>query len=190
MLTDKYAMFDYTSFSHGQIKSKLWLCETLEPLLPNSPNVLILGGWYNVLGFMFLSRNNTTFKSITSVDIDPDTKEIADKITNAWTIDGIVSNKIADANTIDYKNIDVVINCSAEHFTDTGWFENIPRGTLVCIQTSNVTDPEHPWFIRQPSPDINSFLEKYHLSTTHFVGTYRIQYSNSGYDRYMLIGIK
>jgi hypothetical protein len=51
-------------------------------------------------------------------------------------------------------------------------------------------DPNDPWYIVTASPDIESFKQKYNLSTTLFLDTLRIQYSDWGYDRYMLIGIK
>jgi hypothetical protein len=45
-------MINFDSFSHGQVKSKIWLCENLERLLPDNAKVLTLGSWVNILGFM------------------------------------------------------------------------------------------------------------------------------------------
>ena len=105
-----------------------------------------------------------------------------------WYVEGSVENITSDANNITVP-YDVVINCSSEHMT-TEWFDNIKPGTLVCIQSSNMTDTGEPWFIKTASPDIESFKQKYNLSTTLFCDTLRIQYDSWGYDRYMLIGIK
>lgn len=183
--------FNYDSFSHGQIKSKLWLCDELEKYIPNISSVAILGCWYNVLAFMLLSRNNKKYLSIVGIDQDKNTLHVADKLLNYWIIENSVKIKHlnADANFCDLKNYDVVINCSSEHMQST-WFNNIPNGTLVCVQSSNVVDPNYPWLIKNPSPDLNSFVSKYPVTEKLFLDTLPIRYDGWGYDRYMLIGIK
>ena len=77
---------DFLSFSHGQIQSKLWLCENLEPFLPNNSIIANLGSWYNVLGFMMLTRSQDKIQSILGIDIDPSATLIADKMNQAWMI--------------------------------------------------------------------------------------------------------
>jgi hypothetical protein len=175
---------NFDSFSHGQIKSKLWLVENLEPHI--GKNVVVLGSWHNITSFIFKVRGNKSH--FIGLDIDPEVKTIADKICDTWRIEGSVTNLTRDAKKIpiDY---DTVINCSSEHMT-TEWFDNIKQGTLVCIQSSSIVDPNHPWYIVTASPDIDSFKQKYNLSKTLFCDTLRIQYGGWGYDRYMLIGYK
>jgi hypothetical protein len=177
---------NYDSFSHGQIKSKLWLCEKLEPYIANK-KIVVLGGWYNIIAFMLLSRGNHIEK-ITSIDVDTSVAPIANKINDLWVIEGIVENITGNANNIPVQH-DVIINCSSEHM-DIDWFDQIRPGTIVCIQSSNIIDPNDPWFIKTASPDIESFKQKYNLSKTLFCDTLRIQYDSWGYDRYMIIGIK
>jgi hypothetical protein len=183
---------DLDSFSHGQIKSKLWLCQELEKYLPDNPKLTILGCWYNVLSFMLLTRNPDRYVSITGIDIDSDAIDIANKINNAFTIDdGLINHITHDANNYSYIGTNVVINCSGEHMSSNKWFENIPYGTIVCVQSSNVIDTCYPWSVTNPSPDIDSFAGKYSLSKTYFLDILPIRYKHSqGYDRYMLIGIK
>jgi hypothetical protein len=183
---------NFDSFSHGQIKSKLWLCEKLEPCLPDSPiNIVILGSWYNILGFMLLVRNEKKYKTITGVDVDSSVQPIANKICDYWVLESKqVHNIVEDANLIDYQFIDVVINCSPEHMDNTNWFDNIPCGTLVCIQSSNMTDSSEPWHIKNPSHSIEDFANKYPVSSTLFLDALPIRYQDWGYERYMLIGIK
>lgn len=176
---------NFDSFSHGQMKSKIWLAEKLEPYLTKE-NIVVLGSWYNVTALVLKCRNYAG--KIYGIDIDPEVKSIADKVCNMWVIENSVENIICDANNITVP-YDAVINCSSEHMT-TEWFDGIKPGTLVCIQSSSVTDPEYPWLIKTASPDIESFKQKYNLSTTLFCDTLRIQYDSWGYDRYMLIGIK
>lgn len=179
---------NFDSFSHGQIVSKLWLCEELEPHIKTNSSVCILGGWHNVLGMLMLSRNEKKYKSITNVDIDADAINVADKITDKWRIDQTVSNVNADANSYQVTQ-DVVINCSVEHFSSQDWFDNIPKGTLVCIQTCDVTDSGYPWLIAMPNPDMETFLERFPLSEVLFTGEKDIVYPNFGYKRFMMIGI-
>ena len=185
-------MIDYTSFSHGQVHSKLWLCEQIEPLIKSTDRILIHGSWYNTLGFMLNCRKPKYYQEIRGIDIDNDSILIADKINNAWVIDEPnVFNEVADASVYDSSSYDVIINSSGEHFADTKWFDNVLEHQLVCIQSVNITEQGAPWFITQPTPDYESFMEKYPLKNTVFSGTKRIQYSNGwGYDRYMTIGYK
>jgi hypothetical protein len=184
--------FNYDSVSHGQIKSKLWLCESIEPYLPIKSSIAILGSWYNMLGFMLLTRNNKTYDSIVGIDQDESAVQISNKILNYWVIEHDTKFRSinADVNSVTLNNYNVIINCSPEHMENIDWFTNIQAGSLVCIQTSNVTDPNYPWLIKNPSPDINSFVSKYPLKETLFLDTLPIRYKDWGYDRYMLIGIK
>lgn len=175
---------NYDSFSHGQIKSKLWLAEKIEPFIKK--NTLVLGSWYNLTAFILKTRGYTG--NITGIDIDPKVKEIADKICNLWILEGSVFNYTEDAANVSY-DYDTIINCSSEHMS-CNWFTNVRADSLVCIQSTNVIDDSDPWYIANPSPTINSFAEKYNLSTTLFLDTLRIQYDTWGYDRYMLIGYK
>lgn len=183
---------NFDSFSHGQILSKIWLCEQLEPLIPEDADILILGSWYNVLGFMLKVRNPNKCYTITGIDINPEAIHTADKICNAWINDDYpITNKIQNALDTDYSNYNVVINCSPEHMESTEWFNKISTGTLVCIQSSNVTDSNDPWFITVPSPTLESFNNKFMLAQTFFNDTLEIRYgNNNGYDRYMTIGRK
>jgi hypothetical protein len=180
------------SFSHGQIISKIWLCEELEHFIQPDSSIHILGGWYNVLGFMLSVRKPDYYRKIVNIDIDADAIVIADKICNPWIIgyNHSIYNQIGDCNTVDYSMSDVVINCSVEHFANNDWYDNIPAGTIVCIQSSDITDPEEPWLIKQANPDFETFLQRFPVTNALFVGTKRIQYSHFGYTRFMLIGRK
>lgn len=182
---------DFDSFSHGQIVSKIWLCEQLEPYLEKDSELTILGSWYNVLGFMLSVRKPNYYKNILGVDSDINVIEIADKITNAWSFGKhMIRNVCEDANLLEFSNKEVIINCSAEHFDDSSWYDKIPEGTLICIQSSDVTDSGAPWFIKQPSSNITEFTDRYPLSKVLFLGELPIQYDSWGYKRFMLIGIK
>jgi hypothetical protein len=181
---------DLDGFSHGQIKSKLWLCEKLEPLTKDNITVAILGSWINVLGFMMLSRQPNKYSHIRGIDLDSTNVDIANKICNYWFVEGIQHTTCDDANTVDTQGFDVVINCSCEHMGSSAWFDNISSGTMVCIQSSDILDPDEPWLIKNPSHSIDEFLSKYPLSEIKFSETLPITYEDWGYNRFMLIGIK
>jgi len=192
--TEQYLHMNFDSFSHGQVESKIWLCETLEPLLPSQPHVYILGGWHNLLGFMLLSRQPRAYAHITSIDCDPEAKTYADKINDCWCYDpetAIVTNITGDANTYEFNDSTAVyINCSPEHINNNLWFEHIPPGAMVCIQSISITESGAPWHISNPNATMDEFLAKYPLDHYLFQDTKRIQYNHWGYDRYMIIGHK
>jgi hypothetical protein len=186
----KYHM-NFDSFSHGQIKSKLWLCEELEKYIPKNSNVKILGSWYNILAFMLLTRNPNNYKSIEGIDINPDVQSIADKICNYWIAENqSVTNTLGDANNVEYSDTQVVINCSPEHMDNTDWYKKVPEGTVVCIQSISIHDPLYPWLITTPHYGVEDMKTKYPMSAINYSGQIRIDYGSWGYDRYMLIGIK
>lgn len=178
---------DHTSFSHGQIISKVWLCDNIEKYLKNDTKILILGAWYNVLGFMLLSRYKQITK-ITGVDINKDVKFVADRICDAWS--SIVKNITMDADLFDSSDYDIIINCSPEHMKTNDWFFNISKNKLVIIQSSNVTIEEEPWLVCNPNPTVEILVNKYVLNNTYLVDTLSIDYSHWGYKRFMLIGEK
>lgn len=179
---------DYTSFSHGQIVSKIWLCDNIEKYLDDS-RIAILGGWYNVLGFMLLTRFYNKIRNITSYDINPNVKPIADKITDAWISDK-VKNVIADAALLDFNDYDIIINCSPEHMNTNVWFDNIPNNKLVCIQSSNINIKEAPWLVVNPNISINNMSKKYSCLEFYFKNELPIIYEDWGYKRFMIIGRK
>lgn len=182
------------SFSHGQIVSKVWLAENLEPFLPNNTRLANLGSWYNALGYILCVRNSKNYKEILGLDLDETTKPVADKLTEAWRIgkDAIITNIIADANKHDLSPYNVVVNCSPEHMASNEWFENLEYGTMVCIQSSDVqTSDDDVWKCVNPNESLEDLVLKYPLSKYLYSGEKEIRYSeDNGYKRFMLIGIK
>jgi len=182
---------NFDSFSHGQIISKLWLCEQLEPHLPEKATVFILGSWYNLLGSMMLTRKRNQYQSILGIDIDAEAVSVADKLGVTWIIEKKLSNVVGDANIYNLAGPNVIINCSPEHMENTDWLNNITKGTLVCIQSSNMENDGNVWDIKQYTATIEDFVSNYKLETVLFCDTLQIRYENNkGYDRFMMIGKK
>jgi hypothetical protein len=113
--------FAIDAWSQGQVRSKMWLLETLEPLARNDRHsqIWILGGWYGLLAFMLFTRNQIQPHLVTSFDIDPDANKKAEVLNNSWAFDPIrFTAKTADCMKLDFQlnKPDVVINTSCEHF--------------------------------------------------------------------------
>jgi hypothetical protein len=139
-----------------------------------------------------LTRNAKKYQAILGIDIDPLATQTANLICQGWMIGhGCKLNNITeDANTYNLQGFNVVINCSPEHMTDQAWFDNISKGTLVCIQSSNVDTNDDVWKVTNPVSSLKEFTKRYPLSHTLYSETKDIKYDDWGYQRYMLIGIK
>ena len=183
---------DFSSFSHGQIQSKVWLCQSLEPYIATDARIAILGSWYNILGLMLLLRNPNKYNFILGIDKDPIAIQMANKICEGWMIQPNVkmNNLCADANSYNLQGYNVVINCSVEHMESNKWFDTLTPGTLVCIQSSNVLESTASFDIKSPNQNIDSLVTKYPLRTFYHKKTKHFQYNEWGYDRLMTIGIK
>lgn len=183
---------DFSSFSHGQIQSKLWLCQSLEQYIPPNSRIAILGSWYNTLGLLLLLRNPDKYNFILGIDKDQTVIEVANKICEGFMIQPNVkiNNVCADANTYNLQGYDVIINCSVEHMESSKWFDNLCIGTLVCIQSSNVTESNSNFDIKSPNYNLESLIAKYPLRTFYHKKTKHFQYNDWGYDRLMIVGKK
>jgi hypothetical protein len=184
------SMIDYSAFSHGQIQSKIWLCENLEPLLPPTySQVAIIGSWYNVLGLMLLTRNQEKYNLIMGIDKEEESVEIANKIVNGWSIgmDFKARNTCADIKGYNLNSYNVVINTSCEHMNND-WFQNVNPYQLLCLQTSNMVTDDPSWNVTNPNPTMDDFKKKYPLSQILFEGEKVFDYGHLRYSRYMMIG--
>ena len=177
------------SFSHGQITSKIWLCEELENLQWSSDTTHIYGGWYAVTAFLLLSRGKFQVNYIKSFDSDPECEPIADMINNNW----VVQNWKFKAHTEDCSTLipkkntpDLIINTSTEHFDTMDWWDNIPKGTYIAIQGNNMPHTDHVVY----STSLDDFCHTYPLDDLLYKGKLKFSYPNWSFTRFMQIGIK
>lgn len=185
---------DIDSFSSGQIDSKIWLCENLEKLSSlyrTKPTIWVYGGWYGILSFLLLSRNNFQLKQIRSFDIDPNCETVADTINGTWVWKQWTFKAFTeDCNRIIHNNMqygeppDIVINTSSEHFQTMDWFYNIPIGKLVIIQSNNMPHDDHYSCVTS----LNEMTEKYPLSSVLYKGQLDFTYPDWSFSRFMIIG--
>jgi len=187
----------HESFYHGLIKSKLWLCEELETAIYREcltkSSLHILGCWDNLLAFMLLIRKPTFYNTVHGYDINPEAISNANKVCDMWKYESPkVYNHVQDVNDYDYSlhANGIFINCSIDQMDNNNWYNSVPRGSLVCIQTTNMKDPDFPWFIKQTTNSLDELVDKFKLSNLLYSGVKNIPYATNGYKRYMIIGCK
>lgn len=190
-------MNPYESFYHGLILSKIWLCENLEKIIDEqnitNPDVCILGGWHNILGFMMLTRRPNFYNRIKSYDKDIDAIKVANSICDAWVImDVKVENICADVYTLNFANNKntIYVNSSVDQFTKLDWYNTIPQGSIVCMQTTDIVDDNPKWEINQKTKDLDELKNNYPFTELLFQGTKNFTYPSLSYNRLMTIGIK
>jgi hypothetical protein len=176
------------AFTHGQIRSKLWLCRELEKLNCSSNLTWIYGGWYGLVAFLLLSRNKFNVKRIHSYDVDPSCKAIAEMINDNW----VCQSEVFRAHTLDCNLLlptesDLIINTATEHFPSMTWWNNIPSGKRVVLQGNNMVHEGEEVTI---STSLDNFKQQFPLSKYEYTGEIEFNYDTWGFKRYMVIGIK
>ncbi len=199
---NKYPNIDIQDlFSKGQIESKRWLVNELEKINMELGTVFICAGWYGSLA-TFLFESNVKLDKIRSFDIDKSCAGIAETFNRLKTMD----NWKFKASTLDILNMkyplhynteksngtvqnlvdipDTIINTSCEHIFDFNyWYEKIPAGTTVVLQTNNYFDlPEHV----NCSIDLDEFARATPMQKVLYQGSIDLP----KYTRYMRIGEK
>lgn len=187
----------HESFYHGLVKSKLWLCEELETSMHieclSNPTLHILGCWDNLLAFMLLTRKPEFYNVVYGYDINPEAIDNANKVCDMWKYESPkVYNYIQDVNDYDYSlhTNSIFINCSMDQMNNNKWYESIPKYSLICIQTTNMTDTEFPWLIKQTTDTLEELVDRFNFSMLLYSGVKHLPYSTTGYKRFMIIGRK
>ena len=174
------------SFWKGQIRSKLWLIKILEKqITKENLDIVIHGGWNGVLASL-LFNSKLNIEKITSIDIDPECRDIAYTINKRQEMEGKFRAVCKDMTLYRYDTLpDIVINTSTEHVTDEQlniWFNNIPPGCHVVVQSNNFFSlEEHINCVKKPSDLVNKFA-------LQDVKDYTLKLPQ--YNRYMAIGRK
>jgi len=190
------ANIETAAWNKGQIGSKLWLCDIFEKHYPfrSSSNIWILGGWYGILSFLLLSRGNIPIKEIVSIDINSYCEEIANKINEYWIWkNNIFKAYTADCNKLSYtknklfEQADIIISTSTEHMIENEWFENIPDGKFIIIQSTDMKDDQHVNLVSNES----ELLAKHPLSKLIYKGNLFFDFKNKwSFHRFMIMGFK
>jgi hypothetical protein len=185
---------DFDAFSTAQMQSKLWLVDRLERTLEehrpieDGYRIWILAGWYAVANLLIRVRGKLPVLEVRSFDQDPACEAVADSINNLWVYRAWeFKAHTVDINLLEYKPTpDVVINSSVEHMRSNLWFENIPKGTVVCLQASDMIDKDHV----NAMSSIRDLMIKYPLDEVLYDGIKRFEFEDKAFNRVMIIGVK
>lgn len=163
------------SFTDDLIISKLWLIREVSKIHTNFNSIYVLGSWYGNLSLFLINKHDIKFKKIINVDINKDALNTGHELAKKFGVADLIQPMVKDANTLNYKQAkkpSLVINTSVNDMDNEGWFDNIPEGTLVALQTRD------------------SYLEDYPLSRVLYAGKKELRDPEESYTRYMVIGIK
>lgn len=168
------------AFWRGQIQSKEWLIENLQPLVNSPSRIDIHGGWVGVLASMIF-QSKIPARYICSVDIDPTCEPIATMMNKHEEIDGKFRAITGDMCTVPVSG-NVIVNTSCEHITQEQyetWLARLPKDSIVVLQSNNYDIPEHV----RIAQTLEEFKKQSHL-TELWSGMLKTQL----YTRWMIIG--
>ena len=182
------------AFSSGQVSSKIWLCEELERLSWQRPQVIwVYGGWHGIMSLLLLSRGRMPIKHIRSFDVDPSCEETADALMENWVWQGWTFKALTvDCNGMDPLSSepsarpDVIVNTSTEHFTSTAWFDSIPTGTMVALQSNDMDNEDHHSCVK----NLEEMKKMFPLTDIMYEGRLHFAYPTWDFNRFMIIGRK
>jgi len=196
-LIDRYletaARFPAAKVNHAlnrnQIASKRWLLDELHAAAGGAyRSVVVLGGWYGVVGAMLLQDRRFEIGRVVSVDLDPACVPIAESLNEPHVAAGAFRAIAHDATTLRYDGRmaapDLIVNTSGEHFETTGsWRDQIPDGTLVAAQSNDFFDePVHV----NCMPNLEAWRADLAPADVLFAGCF----PHHSYIRFMVIGRK
>ena len=173
------------SFTPDLIKSKVWLLTELARIAPTVGTVYVLGSWYGNLGVLLALDPVIQYKQLINVETDRKFLQASERIHNHLGM-GNTEYMLKDANDLDYQQLGddgVVINTSLTDMPGQAWFDRIPPGTLVVMQSRD-NDPGNAAHSTQ------DIIDRYPLSEIIYDGELELQDPETAYTRYMVIGIK
>jgi hypothetical protein len=165
------------SFESGLILNKLWLLHELRKIQDQFSTIYILGSWYGNMSIL-LAKSEIQYDHIVNVDQDAAVVRRAHQISRVMGIDDRIEPMVRDANELDYRQLDpdgLVINCSCHDMDNRGWFDHIPAGVLVALQSRD---------------DVDDDLSAYDFSQTLYQGTRSAQDPETDYQSLLRIGVK
>lgn len=192
---------DLDAFADGQMGSKLWLCDELERViesqLPSRPSeyIWVLCGWYALATLLLRVRGRLPIAMVRSFDVDSATTEVANKMHNHWEMrEWSFRAFTTDINRLAFSSGEygppptLVLNTSCEHLENRNWFDRIPSGCLVAIQSTDMKHADHV----ARTESLDAFQHQYTrgFQTIFYTGEKEFRYPNSQFKRFMMIGTK
>jgi hypothetical protein len=176
------------SFTPDLVLSKLWLIREVSRINRSFATIYILGSWYGNLSILLLQQHDITFDRIANVDTNVYELDTGYRLAQRLDIDHKIIPVAKDANTLTYsmmKSPGLVINTSAGNMQNSGWFANIPPGTLVAIQGR---DPDPGAVYQFNSTD--ELEDAFFMDRILYRGQLSLTDPETAYTRHMLIGIR
>ena len=170
------------AFWSGQMKSKEWLIDNLEPFVTKPSRIAIHGGWVGVLASMIF-QSKIPARYIASVDIDPLCQHVATMMNKIEEQDGKFKAITGDMCTVPVHG-DIIINTSCEHITQEQyniWLGRMPINSLLVLQSNNYKIAEHV----RLAESVDDFAEQCKIKVL-WQGELQLQL----YKRFMIIGKK
>lgn len=165
------------SFHRGLIFNKLWMIQELKRIKDHYATIYILGSWYGNMSIL-LAKSDIEFDHIINVDQDARVVRQGQHIAKHMNIADRIQPRIADANDLNYDQLDhdgLVINSSCHDMDNDGWFDHIPSGAMIALQTRD---------------DVDGDLRLYPLQKTLYQGTCQLRDPETEYVSIMKIGVK
>ena len=173
------------SFTPDLIKSKVWLLTELARIAPQVGTIYVLGSWYGNLGILLALDPIIKYKQLINVETNQKFLQASERIHNHLGM-GNTEYMLKDANDLDYRQLGpdgVVINTSLTDMPGQTWFDRIPEGTLVVLQSRD-NDPGNAAHSTQ------DIIDRFPLSEIIYDGELDLQDPQTEYTRYMVIGVK
>jgi len=173
------------SFTRDLIASKVWLLTELARIAPQVGTIYVLGSWYGNLGVLLALDPVVQYKKLINVETNPKFLQASERIQDHMGLSN-TEYMLKDANDLNYQQLGddgVVINTSLTDMPGRAWFDHIPRGTLVVMQSRD----HDPGRAAHSTQDIK---DQFPLSEIVYEGQLELQDPETAYTRYMTIGIK
>lgn len=172
------------SFTKDLLFSKFWLCNLIAKSMKISKKfkfgqTYVLGSWFGNM-FLILREHAIPCGKVFLVDRDPVAIDVSRKMLTG--IDPDLKFVLADANDLSYGMPGedmLVINTSCNDMMDsTGWFNRIPPGATVALQSRN---------------DVETMTEmddRFPLGRVDFIGSRTFSDPEKTYRRLSKVGVK
>lgn len=171
------------SLTPDLLKSKIWLCDNLKQLgRTEFSTIYVLGSWYGTMAVV-LDRCGIKFKKVINVDLDKKHIAISDRVLSALDINHQCMLK--DANTLNYKQLDknsLIINTSTNDIKGEQWFDRLPKGTLIALQSRNNANGVYD--------TLEELDQEFFLTDTLVLDERSFEDPETQYQRFMKIGVK
>jgi hypothetical protein len=172
------------ALSSGQLVSKLLIATIIIDEIYQQQQedgiyeIAIVGGWIGTLAKLLVDR--VPDANITSIDIDPRCRGIAEQYVNQYKFTALTADMYQYTG---YHLYDLIINTSCEHIADLReWLSLIPKGKRVILQSNNADDiVGHINTVKST----DEFIAKAGLTKVEQV--YQLEFPM--YTRYTLVGI-